>query len=717
MAAPSTSTRRRTRPGAALALALVAACLYAAFAHGAVGLPDEARLQVGLAIVAVCAAGSWLVGAGGVRFAAPVEAWWGAGLLAAFAAWCGLSLLWSATPDRTWVELNRAIAYTLVVVLAIGAATSAPRAVERVAVGYLLVAVAVALYALGGKVAPGVNVPGVFDLNTTGDVARLRAPLEYWNALALVCVLAVPVALRLATEVGRSVLVRLSGLAALFLFALVVGMTYSRGGVLAFVVAVAVVTWLGPARLRGLLVLAMAGVAAAPPLAVAFSRAALKGNAVPLGARIHDGRLLLGVVLVCLGVLLAAGWLAFRLEPRALARWSPRRSARVWWVLGGVAALAVAQAVVALAVSPRGFGGSISHGLHSFAEVREDKQYDPIRLASTNSGNRWVWWQEAVGAASDKPVGGWGAGSFPLTHKLYRHNTLPVAQPHSVPLQFLAETGIVGFSLAMGGLVLLLGVALVRVRRLEAGRERALAAALLAAAAAWLAHGLYDWDWDMPGVTVPAMLFLGVLAGVPAVRPLRREAVLFRDPAERLGVGFGRVLALAGATLLLAGVVASSVLPALSDAKASDAAARAGASSDPAVQQDAAAEAELAARLNPLAVRPLFVAASIAEGRGRLLDARRYLLQAARRQPQNAGVWFQLAGVALQLADREGFAHASLRALELDPENPGARALALRGQALVAPPELSATAVGTPLPPVAAAPGASAGPPPATPTG
>jgi O-Antigen ligase len=707
MAAPSTSTRR-TRPGAALVLALVAASLYAAFAHGAVGLPDEARLQVGLAIVAVCAAGSWLLGAGGVRLAAPVGAWWGVGLLAAFAAWCGLSLLWSATPDRTWIELNRAIAYTLVVVLAVAAAASAPRAIERVAVGYLLVAAAVALYALGGKVAPGVNVPGVFDLNTTGDVARLRAPLQYWNALALVCVLAVPVAMRLATEVGRSMRVRLPALAALYLFALVVGMTYSRGGVLALLVAVTVMTLLGPARLRGLLVLAMAAVAAAPPLAVAFSREALKGNAVPLGARIHDGRLLLGVVLICLGVLLAAGWLAFRLEPRALARWSPRRSELVWWVLGSVAALAVAQGVFALAASPRGFTGSISHGFHSFTQVREDKQYDPVRLVSTNSGNRWVWWEEAVGAASDKPVGGWGAGSFPLTHKLYRKNTLPVAQPHSVPLQFLAETGIVGFSLAMGGLLLLLGAALVGVRRMEAGRERALAVALLAAAAGWLAHGLYDWDWDLPGVTVPALLFLGVLVGVPAGRPVPQATVVLRDPAERLGVGFGRVAALAGATLLLAGVVASSVLPALSDAKTSDAAARAGAADgNPAIQQEAAAEAELAARLNPLAVRPLFVAASIAEGRGRLLDARRYLLQAARRQPQNAGVWFQLAGVALQLADRQGFASASLRALDLDPENPGARALALRGQELLAPPEQSATAVGTPLapPPVAAPPG------------
>ena len=48
----------------------------------------------------------------------------------------------------------------------------------------------VALYALGGKVAPGLHVGGLFDLDQTGVVARLRAPLEYWNALGLLCALA-----------------------------------------------------------------------------------------------------------------------------------------------------------------------------------------------------------------------------------------------------------------------------------------------------------------------------------------------------------------------------------------------------------------------------------------------------------------------------------------------------------------------------------------------
>ncbi|MGZ4441046.1 MAG: hypothetical protein ACXVZN_11860, partial [Gaiellaceae bacterium] len=33
------------------------------------------------------------------------------GLLAAFVVWCGLSVLWSIEPDRSWAYLNRGLVY------------------------------------------------------------------------------------------------------------------------------------------------------------------------------------------------------------------------------------------------------------------------------------------------------------------------------------------------------------------------------------------------------------------------------------------------------------------------------------------------------------------------------------------------------------------------------------------------------------------------------
>ena len=45
--------------------------------------------------------------------------------------------------------------------------------------------------------------------------------------------------------------------------------------------------------------------------------------------------------------------------------------------------------------------------------------------------------------------------------------------------------------------------------------ERGAAAALLAVAAAWVVQALFEWTWDIPAVTLPVLLALGVLAARP----------------------------------------------------------------------------------------------------------------------------------------------------------------------------------------------------------
>jgi O-Antigen ligase len=672
-----------------LLVALVALLAYAAFAHGAARQPGEAWLEAALAALALAAAASALFGRAG-RLRAPRAAWWGVGLLALFAAWSGISLAWSIAPDRTGEELNRAIAYALAAGIAIAIGTSVPRAIERFAAGWLLVATAVALYALGGKVVPGLHLHPLFDLDHTNAVARLRAPLEYWNALALVCALGVPVALRVATDATRRDRTRLAAMLDAYVLLLVVGLTYSRGGILAVLVAGAVVTIAGAPRLRGLLTLALAGAATAIPLALAFTRTGLKANGAPLAMRIHEGRILGAAVLACGLVLLGAGIAALHAERRI--GWTRTRHRRAWQVLGAVAVLAVVLAVAGLAASSRGLTGSVSHAVDDFTTVKENSQFDPVRLVSTNSGNRWVWWKEAAGAWSDRPLAGWGAGSFALLHKRYRTDQLPVTQAHSVPLQALAETGLIGALLLYGALAALLAGALARLTALPAGRERDLAGALVAAAVAWVVHGAYDWDWNIPAVTLPALAMLAVVAARPRT-PATTTTLPVRDEARIAG----RELGLAAATVAAAAVLVSAALPAFADSKA-DGAANEAAAATPAALESAAARAGLASRLDPLAVRPLFVAAAIEEGRGRLLTARADLLEAADRNPQDPDVWLRLAGLALRLADRDGFARAAQRALALDPANPQAVLLAARAVAAQAPPASSATAVGTRLP-------------------
>jgi hypothetical protein len=132
--------------------------------------------------------------------------------------------------------------------------------------------------------------------------------------------------------------------------------------------------------------------------------------------------------------------------------------------------------------------------------------------------------------------------------------------------------------------------------------------------------------------------------------------------------------------------------------------------------EHAAAQADLAARLDPTAVRALLAAAAIEQGRERLVDAQRYLLQAVRRQPYSSAAWERLLRLALQTADRPGAQAATRRLLELDPLGTPARALAGRLAVFRTPANASPTATGTPLspayavaPPVTPTPGAASG--------
>ncbi len=676
------------RAGALLLAALLVAVVYAVFAHGAAPQPEEARLQVALSLIAVATV-TGLVWSSGLRIGAGPAAWAGLALLGGFAAWSGLSLSWSVFPSGTWTEFNRAVAYTLVVGLALAAGSWYPRAIGRAALAYVAITVVAALYALGGKIAPGLHISGVFDLNQTIGIARLRVPLDYWNALALVLAMAVPILIRASVDETRGRGVRLAALGLAPLYFVTVGLTYSRGGVIAAVVAVAVTMLLAGSKLRTLLYTALALAACAPALAIGLTNDDLTGNFVALSARQGDG-VVLGLVLVAsIAVLVVVGRLAIGIEARSAP--NPARSRLIGRILGGVVLVAVLVGIVAMATSDRGLTGTVSHAWDDFRSPKQEPGLvDPGRLASTNAGNRWVWWSEAAGAWSDHPIQGWGAGSFPVTHREYRTHLLGVLQPHSMPLQFLAETGLVGFVLAMGGLLALLAAALAAVRRLAPGPERGMAAALVGASVGWFAHSFYDWDWDMPGATLPALLFLGLVCARGAFRPPPEYA-----PAPLRG-GLRAVL-LAGATLTLGAVAVSAALPSLAHTRTADALASVDRNATPAKLRTAQADADFASRIDPLSSEPLLAASSLASRRGRPAQARGYLMDAIRRDPDSLEVWLAVTRFELRRGDAANVRIALGRVLDLDPRNAAAPALLASQEISVADPASSPTAAGTPL--------------------
>jgi hypothetical protein len=661
--------------GAWLLGLLVFAGIYAAFNNGATSIPQESRLQVGIAATGlVCGVG---LSAGALRGGRAPLAWLGVALLGGFALWSALSTIWSAAPDQSWIAANRAVAYAVVTAVAVAAASSTRTAPRNVAVAIAAAALLVALYALGGKLVPGLHFAS-FDLNPGDEFARVRQPIGYWNAVGVLCVMATPMCIWLTALPEAPPRVRIGALLALTVLILTIATTYSRGAVLAYLAVLAMMVGAGPQRLRRLAAGVGAIFAALPSIVLTFGLHDLSTGGLSLHARAGDGAILGLVLLLSLAALAVGGRELLGLEQRL--HWTPRHSRLVWRVLAAGVAVVLVAGVGALSASSRGLTGEISHQVDEFKKPKGGPGNTPDRLISSNGSNRWIWWREALGAFSDRPLGGWGAGSFPVVRNLYRRYDAPVRSTHSVPLQFLSETGLVGAALGLGGLGVLGAAAVRRVRR-SSGIERSARLALLAAATAWAVHSLVDWDWEIPAVTIPALLSIAVAAApLPAGR---------QGPPRPAAPALLAVASAVGAVLLAASVA----LPSMSETKRIEALRDAGDGS----LREAAAAAELAHKLDPLSVEPLFTAAGIAHSRGQIRRAGSLLAEATRLQPDNFETWQRLALFEDSIGDYSRAAQAIRRQAEDNPlafqvrPNPGDLLYPLE-----VPSQRSPTAFGTP---------------------
>ena len=130
-------------------------------------------------------------------------------LLGWFVLWNGLSIVWSLQPDRSWEYFNRGIVYFAFALLGVLVGAASTRSVRAVALGLLGVFGAVLLWALLGKVIPNLVPDGE-------RIARLREPLDYWNALALVGAMTLPLALWAAVRREHPWLLRVASVVVAF---------------------------------------------------------------------------------------------------------------------------------------------------------------------------------------------------------------------------------------------------------------------------------------------------------------------------------------------------------------------------------------------------------------------------------------------------------------------------------------------------------------------
>jgi len=521
--------------------------------------------------------------------------------LVALTLWIGATMAWSIVGERSWDAFNKAGAYVAFLGLGVVLAAFARSYGARLT-GYVLSLV------LGLTLAWTLLTKVVPALDPDGDrVARLREPIGYWNALALLADVAIVLGLWLATERSHRLATRVSGALLVYGATLALLLTLSRAGV---VVGVGVVVlWLiaGAERVQSGLVLLAAGSPAVLIGAWAFTRPALTEDVALRADREADG-LVLGLS-IALGAVVVAALVGLALQ-RSLGDGTRRRVGRALVALG--VALVVAAGVAA-AVSA---ADTVSAGRDCSEVVN-----DPSRLGSLDPNLRLCWWDEALDVYAHHGVLGAGAGTFEIARKRFRPDVRNVVQPHSVPLQHLADGGVVGLGLFL--LLVLAGgsVCVCALRRLS-GTERAAAAALIAAPAAYGAHALVDFNWDFLAVTAPTMVALGALAGVGREPGLRRR----------------RPLLAVAVVLVAAAVLASFSFPRLAD-RAERSSTRELAAGD----TDAAREQALWARFfNPLSADGYFALARVAERQGRVLRAERYYIRAVELQPDNPETWYTL---------------------------------------------------------------------------
>ncbi|HEY8104122.1 MAG TPA: O-antigen ligase family protein [Gaiellaceae bacterium] len=574
---------RRPEVGVSVATALLAAALFAGD-------------SVWTAVAALVVAGGWSALALLGRTPVSSRGHLLLGLLLATTAWSGLSIVWSIAPDRSWAELDRSLVFAAFLVVGLLLGASGPGACRRAAAALVVALGAAVVWALAGKAIPGLFPDG-------GRAARLRDPIGYWNALALAADMLLVLALQLAADAGKSRALRACGAVLAYAAVVAVLLAASRAGVAAAVLGVAFWLWLRRDRVESALLALVAAVPGGLVAAWAFTRPALIDDGLPRAERVSDG--------AWFGLLLLAG----AALAAAAALWLPplatERRALVGRLLTVLAVIGVAAATVAI-----GFSAGRIADEFSGPEV----QNNPRRVLSLSSNNRSAWWAEAWDVFRADPVAGAGANTFEVARKRYRETASAVTQPHSVPLQFLAGTGLVGLGLFAALVAAAAAAAVGAVRRLE-GPERGAASALAIVPALWLAHALVDFDWDFVAVTGPALFALGVLAAAGA--PARR----IRAP-----------LAAAGVAALALVAVASVATPWLSERSLREI----GSKIDRGDLDSAAAAADRARSLDPLSLEPILARAGIEERRGDERAALAAYLEATRLQPENPEAWLAL---------------------------------------------------------------------------
>lgn len=452
-------------------------------------------------------AGVLLRPAGARRFG-----WLAAGLMLVMFALEAASIAWSVAPDASWIGASQMLAYTTVFIAAILLARPLAARWAALLGALALWAVALSAWSLIVKVFPSALAPG-------NQIGRLQAPFGYWNAIALTAAMGVPCCLWLGArrDAGR----RLAALAApaLTLLVSVLVLSYSRSADAAAAVGAGVWLLVVPLRLRAIAVLVLGFAGGAVISAWMLTHHALSHDKVPMSAQDHAGHVF-GIVIVVVLVLVSVAGVAVT-EAMDRTTIAPQTRRRAGSALVALLGIAVVGAVAAVAASSRGLFGEISYRWHELTNPNATVSASNASRVFQFGSSRPLYWHEALFVGHTHYWKGVGELGFSVARLLDPASSSPVFQAHSYVFETYADLGTLGLVVTAA---LLLAWLVAGARSVALGRpwntlsaagysERIALATLFALVLAFGVQGTLDWTWFFTGLTVPALLAAGWLAG------------------------------------------------------------------------------------------------------------------------------------------------------------------------------------------------------------
>jgi hypothetical protein len=422
------------------------------------------------------------------------------GLLTGLACWIGVSIAWSAVPAQSVLELERTVLLLVGVTAVLALAT---RAHVSWLASVLLASISlVSAYALATRLFP--DRLGQFD-SIAGY--RLADPLGYWNSLGIFSVMGVMLALGFAAD-ATARMARAAAAASVVVLLTTVYFTFSRGSWIALGFAVCLFVAVTPRRLRTIAALTVALAPAAVGILVASRSYALTHVDVSLARASADGHRFALVLLALAG---AAATLIVLLDVAQRRVAMPRGASVALGVVLLVGAVAVPTALVVREGGPVALARDAWHAFGGDLQAPPGGEGDLNRRLFSFAGNgRVELWTAAKDLYVDHPAVGSGAGTFERYWQGRADASFKVRDAHSLYVETLAELGPPGLALLAAALLVPLGAGL-------SVRRRALLPAAVAAYAAFLVHAGVDWDWELSGVTLTALL-VGCVCVVAARR-------------------------------------------------------------------------------------------------------------------------------------------------------------------------------------------------------